>query len=170
MPGTAVAHTGQPRQTWQVQAGPYTLKVELYADPVVGQPLPIRIIPLNEQGTGPAAQSPDIAVRLVPGLGTDATPVRAGVLPDPDMPGAYAAQPSPTVVGAWVIEISASGPKGQGAGAVPITVAGPRAIPAWVGWLIGLAPMLGVAWFAWWQWRWMKHRMKNRPASPEPQA
>jgi hypothetical protein len=156
-PSTALGHGEQPRQTWEVQAGPYTLEVELYADPVVGQPLPIRIIPLFTPGESLPSDL-NIGVELVPGLGTNATPIRAEVRPDPDNPAAFVTEPVPPVVGAWVIQITASGPQGEGAGSVPVTVAGPNAMPAWVAWLIGLVPLLGVALFAWWQWRWMKGR------------
>jgi 2-polyprenyl-3-methyl-5-hydroxy-6-metoxy-1,4-benzoquinol methylase len=44
---------------------------------------------------------------------------------------------------------------------VPIIVASsPSAIPLWQGWAIGLSPLLGLAWFSWWNWR----RYASRPA------
>jgi len=43
---------------------------------------------------------------------------------------------------------------------VPITIAAPGAIPSvWLGYLIGLSPLLGLAWFAWWQ-RGYLHRLR----------
>ncbi len=40
-----------------------------------------------------------------------------------------------------------------GQASFPITVAAPGAMPIWLGWLIGLTPLVGVAWLVWHQRR-----------------
>lgn len=49
--------------------------------------------------------------------------------------------------GDWTLEIDVHGPEGDGVGTVPLTVAPPPGVPMWLGWLLGLFPLYGVAWF-----------------------
>ena len=153
-PVGAFAHAGNPVQTTTVQAGPYTLDVMLYSEPRVSQPISVRIAPHSLPGERPNLR---VQVEMQPGLGTDATPVKARVYPDPDNPAMYATYPVVVVRGSWVLELTVLGPRGSGAATVPLTVAAPAAIPLWLGWLLGLSPLLGIAWFAWWQGRWLKN-------------
>jgi hypothetical protein len=164
-PVAASAHTGTPVQTTTVDAGAYTLDVMIYSEPHTSWPIPIRIaprLPARQRELAPLK----LQVTMQPGLGTDATPVKAVVYPDPDDHTMYAADPMVVVRGAWVLEIQAQGPDSTGTARIPLTVAAPAAMPLWLGWLLGFSPLLGVIWFAWWQWRWMKSRRAGSLHSP----
>jgi hypothetical protein len=42
---------------------------------------------------------------------------------------------------------------------LPVTVAALEATPMWLGWLVGLSPLVVLAWFAWWNkgyLRWLR--------------
>jgi hypothetical protein len=149
VPGMAFGHEGQPAVVREVQAGPYPLIVELFGTLRAGQPLPMRIIPT---GTPPRR----IEVIMRPTDGTAATPSPATVTADPDQPGAFAAEPTVLVSGAWEIDIRALGEAGEGSVRVPLDLAGPAEIPLWLGWAIGLTPLLGLGAFAAWQARWLR--------------
>jgi FixH len=139
-------HEGSAR-TEELSAGPYLLSVQLYDDPVgVGQPLEITVRSLPG---GPALE--DATVTGVPGLVTEATQTRETTMQQETAePGSYVGEVSLPVRGAWDIQIRASGPAGEGTASVPVTVAVPGAIPVWLGWMVGLSPLAGLAWLAWW--------------------
>jgi hypothetical protein len=152
-PVPALAHAEPAAATVAVDAGPYPLVVALYADPPrAGQDLPLLVIPA---GGGPPAPS-EVQVVARPGLGTSATPTRARLAPDPDAPGSFAGAVRLPVTGAWLVDVSADGPAGEGRATVPVTAAAPGALPLWIGWAVGLAPLLGVLWFTWWQHRYLR--------------
>ncbi|MBX5491436.1 MAG: hypothetical protein IRZ14_09770 [Chloroflexi bacterium] len=152
-PALATAHVESPATTTTVHAGPYTLVVAQYADPPrAGAALPLLVSP------APATAPAPTAVRVVarPGLGTDATPTRAVLAPDPDGPGRFAGDVRLPVAGAWLLDIQVDGPAGPAQATLPVTAAAPHAIPAWAGWLLGLSPLAGVAWLVWWQRRYLR--------------
>jgi hypothetical protein len=156
----AFAHAERPASTTTLEAGPYLLVVALYAEqPRAGEELPVAVTP----GLGAAAPS-QVRVVARPGLGTNATPIRAELAPDPDDPGSYAGSVRLSVTGAWLLEVVAAGPAGDGRALVPVTAAAPGAVPVWLGWLVGLAPLLGVVWFGWWQHRYLR-RLEALPAA-----
>jgi hypothetical protein len=144
----ASAHQEAAR-TEQLQAGPYLLSVQLYDDPAhVEQPLMLTVHSLPSSASLDEAA---VTVTGVPGPGVDATQTPATNLrPDPAEPGSYTGEVSFPVRGTWDLQLEVSGPQGEGTANVPVTVAAPSAIPVWLGWLIGLSPLVGVAWFAWW--------------------
>jgi hypothetical protein len=157
----ALAHDEQPASTTTVAAGPYTLGVALYADPVrAGQELPVLVTPA---GGGPAPAS----VRLVarPGLGVDSIPARAVLAPDPDAPGSFAGAVRVPVTGPWLVDVLVEGPAGAGAATLPVTAAAPGALPLWLGWALGLSPLVGVLWFAWWQHRYLRRLEREAAAA-----
>jgi len=87
-----------------------------------------------------------------PGLGTNATPTRATLTADPDEPGGFAGTVRLPITGAWLLDVVVDGAQGEATATVPLTAAAPGALPAWVGWLIGVVlPLGGVLWFARWQ-------------------
>lgn len=148
----ARAHDEPAAGVANVRAGPYRLEVRWYTDPPrTNQPLEVLIVPLDL----PPEEASRLTVALVarPGLGTEATPTRGTVGPDPDRAGAFAAQVNLPVQGAWNLEISVSGPSGRGQARVELLVAAPGAIPLWLGWAIGLSPLLGLGAFLLWQRR-----------------
>ncbi len=143
-----IAHEDAAR-TGELSAGPYLLSVQLYDDPVqVGQPLEVTVRSLPG---GPTLEDATVTVTGVPGLGTDATQTREiAMQPETAEPGSYAGEVSFPVRGAWDVRIRVSGPAGEGTASLPVTVAVPGAIPVWLGWLVGLSPLVGLVWFAWW--------------------
>src|SRR5262245_23950744 len=86
-PPTVGAHAERPATTVAVAAGPYRLVVGLYADPPrAGDDLPLAVAPAPGEGGAPWT----VRVEARPGLGTNATPTRATLAPDPDEPGSFA--------------------------------------------------------------------------------
>jgi hypothetical protein len=149
---TAWAHAERPASVTQVQAGPYAFSLALYAEqPRAGQDLVFVLAPTP---SGPQPSS--VRVSAQPGLGTNATPTRAEFAVDPDNPAALAGSVRLSVTGAWLLEVVADGPAGEGRARLPLTAAAPGALPVWLGWVIGLAPLLGVVWFGWWQHRYLR--------------
>ena len=144
--------TSLPAATVALDAGPYSLVVAFYADPPrAGQQLPLLVTPASGR---PAPERVRMVAR--PGLGTDAMPTRAQLAPGPGEPGSFAGSIRLPVTGAWLLDIIADGPAGEGQATVPVLAAAPGALPAWVGWALGLAPLLGVLWLIWWQHRYLQ--------------
>jgi hypothetical protein len=149
---TAWAHAERPTSVTQLQTGPYALSLALYTEqPRAGQDLVFVLAPTPG---GPHPRS--VRVTVQPGLGTNATPTRAELTVDPDNPAALAGAVRLSVTGAWLLEVVADGPAGEGRARLPLTAAAPGALPVWLGWVIGLAPLLGVVWFGWWQHRYLR--------------
>jgi hypothetical protein len=166
LPGApaALAHDASPASTTTVLAGPYTLTVALYADPPrPGQELPVLVTPT---GDGPAPESARLLAR--PGLGVDSIPTRATLVPDPDAPGSFAGAVRVPVMGAWLVDVLVDGPSGPGAATLAVTAAAPGALPIWLGWALGLSPLLGVAWFGWWQHRYLGRLEGVGGPTPQP--
>jgi hypothetical protein len=147
--GSVSAH-GAPARSESVSAGPYLVVVNQYADPArAGQGMDITV---SAVPGSPSLQETSLSVIGKPAPGTDATQTRAVPLREevPLEPGSYFATISFPVAGAWQLVLTADGPAGSGTAVVAVQVAAPTAIPFWLGWLIGLSPLVGVAWFAWW--------------------
>jgi hypothetical protein len=92
------------------------------------------------------ADGATVAATALPGPGTAGRPRRTVTIAA-HAPGSYSVSASFPVRGAWFLLLDVSGPAGRGAASVPVTVAAPGAIPQWLGWTIGLSPLLGVAAF-----------------------
>jgi hypothetical protein len=92
-------------------------------------------------------------VRIVarPGLGTNAAPIPVRLAPVPDRPNTFEGTVHLPAIGAWLLDIVAEGPSGEGHAIAPLTAIAPEAPPEWIGWALGLSPLLGVLWFGLWQ-------------------
>ncbi|HLG61003.1 MAG TPA: hypothetical protein VKY19_03655 [Ktedonosporobacter sp.] len=148
--GVAWAQSG-PVQTQTLAAGPYVIDVNLYqSQPFTDTPLEMTVVPhdstLHLQG------------RIIadPGLGTDAVELHAPLSPIAANSTILRGAISMPVQGAWQIGIALDGPRGSGTAHFPVTVAAPGAIPVWLGWLIAVTPLLGVAW-----WLWRQHHYRR---------
>ena len=152
-----VAALHQPSaRTEERAAGPYRMLVRLSPDPArVMEPL--RIVVAGQTLAG-------AMVTLIgqPALGNNAMPTRpVRLIEDASAPGQYAAMITFQIVGAWELDLRVEGAGGSGRTLVPIVVSiSPSAVRQWQGWMIGLSPLLGLAWFGWWNWR----RYTSRPA------
>ena len=136
----ATTHGSTPARVVRVTAGPYPLTISLYKSPAnAGYALPFAIAP--EQST---SGSLTYDVSSIPAHGIHATPVRAGLSPDPNVHNGIQGTAEITVQGAWTLHIAVDGPSGHGEADVPITATAPPAIPNWLGWLIGLIPLYGL--------------------------
>jgi hypothetical protein len=145
----ALAHGVPARHDERPIAG-YRLQINQYAAPArVAQALQVTV-----SADGASLDGVVLTIRGRPGLGTDANPTRAvPLIEEPLEPGSYAAEVVLPVAGTWDLEVQVDGPAGTGAVRVPVTVAAPAAMPVWLGWLIGLSPLAGLAWFARWTLR-----------------
>jgi hypothetical protein len=133
------------------RAGAYRLDVDLPAAPKTGRSLPLAVrVDLD----GRPVTGATVTVQGFPGLGTSASAIRPLVLTaDPATPGRYRGELTIPIHGGWLLDVQVSGAAGLHRAEVPLLVGAPAAIPHWLGWAIGLAPLLGVAWFAWWNRR-----------------
>ncbi len=139
----ALSHGAQPVRVVDVQAGPYPLRVSLYKDPAeAGFALPFAVAPRQVGVTGLTYR-----VESEPGDTVDATAVRAGLSPDPAVPGGVQGAAEMTVHGPWSLHLTVDGPAGSGQADLPITVTAPPPIPLWLGWLLGLVPLGGLLMF-----------------------
>ena len=150
----AWSHEGLAR-TVAVQAGSYRLVVGFMSDPPhVENPLEVTV---RADAGGPSLEGATLTLIGLPGLGTDATPTRlVNLKPQAGEPGEYAGAVSLTVRGAWNLRLDIQGPGGSGTVFLPVTVAAPAAMPPWLGWLIAMSPLSGVAWFGWWNRRYLE--------------
>lgn len=145
-PGAALA-SGGPAHTETLMAGPYIISVNLYQDPpMTDQSVQVTVVP-HQSGLRLSG-----GILEVPGLGTDAVELHAQLSPVGQTPTLSGSIRMP-VRGAWNIVVQLNGPQGAGQASFPITVAAPGAMPVWLGWLIGLTPLLGVVWLVWHQRR-----------------
>ena len=136
----ATTHGSTPKRVVHVIAGPYALKVSLYDDPAnAGFTLPFAIAPQE-----PVNGHLSFNVSSIPGKDVQATPVRASIGADPNVPNGIQGDAEITVQGPWVLHIVINGVAGQGVVDVPITATAPPAIPGWLGWSIGAIPLLGL--------------------------
>lgn len=145
-PGVAQA-SGGPAHTETLMAGPYTIDVNLYQDPpMTDQSVEVTVVPYKS--------GLQLSGRIVmePGLGTDAVELHSQLSPLGQTSTLTGTIRMP-VRGAWNILIQLDGSQGKGQASFPITVAAPGAIPIWLGWLIALTPLLGIAWLIWHQLR-----------------
>jgi hypothetical protein len=145
-----------PTRTDAYAAGPYTVTVSR-DDPVqVGRATAFAI------AVAPADGASVVGIAL-PGPGTAARPGRA--LPAAaGQGGRYVVTASFPVRGAWVLALDVTGAAGRGRASVPVTAAAPGAIPQWLGWTIGLSPLLGLAAFLAVQVRSARRLRAGRPA------
>ncbi len=139
--------SGSPASTETLIAGPYVIDVNLYQDPpVTDQSVEITVVP-HEDSLRLSGR-----ILMIPGLGTDAVELHSNLVPL-DQTGTLVSTLRMPVRGAWQIVIQLNGPRGEGEANFPVRVAGPGAIPVWLGWLIALTPLLAIAWMIWHQRR-----------------
>jgi len=135
----ALAPLAGSTRTDTYPAGPYTVTVTR-DDPVdVDRSTSFAVM------VAPADAAGVVAITL-PGPGTAGRPGRA-VAASGGGPGRYEVTATFPVRGAWVLALDVSGAAGHGRAVVRVTAAAPGAIPQWLGWAIGLSPLVGLAAF-----------------------
>ena len=162
-PATALA-SGKPARSETLTAGPYTIVVGLSDDPpIVGQNFTLTVsnheaIPLS--GT----------LIAQPVFGTDAIPVHTPLTQTSGNTHELTGTLNLVVRGAWNLIVDLNGPRGHGSAALAVTVTAPNAMPAWLGWIIGLLPLVGCVWLIWQQWRYRNTLLKTERQSGENSA
>jgi hypothetical protein len=155
-PGAALAG-GKPAHSETLTAGPYIIVLNLFQDPPqVEQPLDVSVV---------CCAGAHLSGRIlgIPGLGTNGVIVRANLTPG-TQPGTLLGSIRLPVRGAWHLVVDLNGSRGQGTASLDVTVTAPNAIPTWLGWLIGLSPLVGCAWLARQQWRYRRALLSKRHA------
>ena len=155
-PGVALAGE-KPAHSETLTAGPYVIVLNLFQDPPeVEQPLDVSVV---------CCAGAHLSGRIIgiPGLGTDGVIVRANLTPGAQ-PGTLVGSIRLPVRGAWHLVVDLNGSRGQGTASLDVTVTAPNAIPTWLGWLIGLSPLVGCAWLARQQWRYRRALLRKRHA------
>jgi hypothetical protein len=138
--GQALAAT--PAYTATLIAGPYTIDVSLSQNP-----------PFTDQAfeviVGAHSGSQQFSGQVVaePGLGTDAVPLHAQLLPLAGSVGKISGSLHLPVRGAWQLVINVNGAQGPGSASTDITVGAPGAIPPWLAWIIAVTPLTLIAWW-----------------------
>ncbi len=131
---------GAPVRFVDATAGPYSLKVAFYNNPInAGDAIPFAIAPTsNTRGTL------HYTVTATPGPGVSGTLTQSDISSQQSTP--YGTPGSITFVtrGAWTLHITVNGSIGQGQADIPITTVAPPAMPAWLAWNIGLLPVYGL--------------------------
>jgi hypothetical protein len=160
MPLTAVA--AEPAvHTETIPAGPYTIELQFANYPAfAGRPL--RFKAHVSRATELAATGVSLSAEAQPGQGTVATPVQAqidGARSGFDFQGRVAIP----VRGIWGLRFHLEGAGVVEEPVLPLLVGAPGAIPTWLGWMIGLAPLLGVAAFGVWQARELRRLLRLVP-------
>ena len=153
---SALAHSGEALRTADVRIGPYQIRVHYYSEPRGGSTLDFSI---EVTDTVPGDLSYQITA--IPGTTTNATPVAATLEPSAEHANGVDGTVFIPVSGLWLLDISIDGPYGGIAGNAPILAGAPPAIPFWMGWLIGLLPLVSLALF--WLFRISQHRRRTTP-------
>lgn len=135
-----------PPYNQDLQAGPYRFRAQFSEYPPQVEH-PLQVVCVMQRGAPVAGQ---LVAR--PGAGTDAVEVHAPLSPSRRTPTEFAGAIHFTVRGSWHLLVRFSGPQGPATASIDLVVSAPDALPSWLGWLIGLSPLVGCLWFAWRQY------------------
>ena len=153
--GSGVAYAqSEPVHTQSLVVGPYTVVVGLSEyPPVVGNAVDVTV-------KEPATTQLSGQVVAQPGLGTDGIPTHATFTSGAD--GTLDATIHLIVKGAWTLVFDLNGPQGHGTASIDVIVSAPGAISPWLGWTIGLSPLIGCVWLGWWLWNYRRKLLAKR--------
>ncbi|HEV2581994.1 MAG TPA: hypothetical protein VGT44_14155 [Ktedonobacteraceae bacterium] len=149
-----VAGGASPLATQKAVIGPYNVLLSFYSLPRAGQAMNATV-----ESARPADALLFSNAVLNPAAGTDGSTIAVMITPDGETPHVYDVQVTPPVRGKWLLHLQVTGPTGTVSGDIPIIVDGPPAIPIWLGWLIGLAPLPFILLFIAYQVTWRKRQM-----------
>lgn len=153
--GSAYAQ-GKPSHSQTLVVGPYTVVVSMSeSPPIVGDAIDVTV-------KEPSAVQLSGHLIAQPGLGTDAIPTHATFNAASD--STLVTTIHLIVKGAWTLVFDLNGPKGPGSASIDVIVSAPGAIAPWLGWTIGLSPLIGCAWLGWWLWNYRRKLLAKRRA------
>lgn len=136
-----------PVRSQTLRAGAYTLRVDLYSDPpFTGRRFDFDV--LVSSGDQADLGGVTLTASAVPDTGTNATASRATVSRAGPSIGGFRGYVTMPVRGSWFLRFAVDGSAGNNTVDLPLQVAAPTAIPIWLAWAIGLAPLLGLLGFA----------------------
>lgn len=149
------ASSDTPARSETLQAGPYTIVVGLSNDPpIVDQSFTITV-------SSHETASLSGTLLAQPGAGTDAIPAHTPLTADARKTQMLIGTLRLVVRGAWTLVVSLHGPCGPGSAHLDVTVTAPGAIPVWLGWIIGLLPLIGCVWLIWQQAQYRKSLLET---------
>ena len=131
---------GAPVRFVDTTAGPYSIKVTFYNNPInAGDAIPFAIAPAGST-SGPLQYT----VTATPGPGVSGTLTQSDLSSGQSTP--YGTPGSITFVtrGKWTLHIVVNGSAGMGRADIPIVAVAPQAIPSWLAWNIGFLPVYGL--------------------------
>ncbi|GAC1620987.1 MAG: hypothetical protein NVS4B7_12930 [Ktedonobacteraceae bacterium] len=150
--------SGGPALSRTLAVGSYIVQVNLYQyPPITDQAVQVTVVP--QESTLRLSGR----INMLPGLGTNAVPLHAQLSPLNSTSTLIGNIRMP-VRGAWQISVQLAGPQGTNEASFPIVVAGPGAMPIWLGWLIGSLPLLCLAWIIWQQQRYRRQLLIQNTA------
>ena len=150
---------GAPVRFVDTTAGPYSIKVAFYNNPInAGDAIPFAIA-----STSRTQRPRSYTVTATPGPGVSGSLTQSDISAQQSSP--YGTPGSITFVtrGAWTMHITVNGSAGQGQTDIPLTAVAPPAIPAWLAWNIGLLPVYGLLVF------WITQTVRKRTAQTATQ-
>ena len=144
----------KPVHTQPLMVGSYNVVVGLSEyPPIVGDAIDVTIKePVGTQLSG--------QITAQPGLGTDGIPTHSTFTANAD--GTLDATIHLVVKGAWTLVFDLNGPQGQASASIDVIVSAPGAIAPWLGWTIGLSPLIGCVWLGWWLWNYRRKLLAKR--------
>jgi hypothetical protein len=159
---TGQALAAAPAYTATLIAGPYTIDVSISQNPpFTDQPFEVIV------GAHSGSQQFSGQVVAEPGLGTDAVPLHAQLLPLAGSMGKISGSLHLPVRGAWQLVVTVNGAQGAGSASTDITVGAPGAIPPWLAWVIAVTPLLLIVWWVRQQRRYRRRLLdENKPEAP----
>ena len=161
LPVVASAHQAEPVHTVNISAGVYQLQIGFSNWPLRAS-VPAQAV-VSAISSRDADLKLDIEAELVPGKNVASGAVKQKVNRSAGDNGiAYNIVVEPPAEGDWSLAVSVRSAAGSGQGDVPLSVDAPPAFPLWLGWIIGLSPLLGLVAFAISEYRAVRHR----PALP----
>lgn len=140
LPATAQAAENEQRYT--VFAGSYAFELIIGSSALkTATDYPVSVRFGNE--VPPSATNQNVTVALVaePLRGTSATPVKINLTANSDGKS-WDGKMSIPISGRWSMKITAEYPGGKGNGTTIISVSPPPALPNWLAWTLGLAPVI----------------------------
>ncbi|WP_139492114.1 hypothetical protein [Brevibacillus dissolubilis] len=149
--GTGLAHDVKARgivYVQTIQVGPYTVDMGFNEYPIPAKKsLQVFVEPIDGYPGKKATY------RLIPPAGVAEKFYQRNLLPYPGIDDAWVLQhPGLPYEGQWTWEIEIDGPKGKATGRLPqFKVLPPPGIPYWTGWVIGIFPLYGLLWFAYYE-------------------
>jgi hypothetical protein len=136
------AHAAENEQRYTVFAGSYAFELIIGSSALkTATDYPVMVRFGNEAPLTATNQNVTISLIAEPLRGTSATPVKINLTANGDGKS-WDGKMSIPISGRWSMKITAEYPGGKGNGTTIISVSPPPALPNWLAWALGLAPVI----------------------------